>query len=165
MALIKSMVSSKTNEWETPQWLFDELNKEFGFTLDPCSNGNHKCSKFYTIKEDGLIQDWSKEIVFMNPPYGGHTGDWLKKALDESLKGSTIVCLIVSATDRTYWHDYIFPFAKQIRFIRGRLKFGNSINSAPFPSALVIFSPNEFEERIVYTKLKKVPKELLLSHE
>ena len=71
MALIKSMVSSKTNEWETPQWFFDELNEEFNFTLDPCSNGNHKCKKFYTIKEDGLKQDWSKDVVFMNPPYGG----------------------------------------------------------------------------------------------
>ena len=150
MALIKSMVSSKTNEWETPQWFFDELNDEFGFTLDPCSNDNHKCDKFYTIKEDGLKQDWSKEIVFMNPPYGGHTGDWLKKALDESLRGATIVCLIVSSTDRSYWHDYIFPFAKQIRFIRGRLKFGDADSTAPFASAVVIFSPKEFEEKIVY---------------
>ena len=58
------MVSSKTNEWETPQWFFDELNKEFGFTLDPCSNGNHKCDKFFTIKEDGLKQDWSKDIYW-----------------------------------------------------------------------------------------------------
>jgi len=150
MALIKSMVSSKTNEWETPQWFFDELNDEFGFTLDPCSNGNHKCEKFYTIKEDGLKQDWSKEIVFMNPPYGGHTGDWLKKALDESKLGATIVCLIVSSTDRSYWHDYIFPYAKQIRFIRGRLKFGEADSTAPFASAVVIFSPKEFEEKILY---------------
>jgi site-specific DNA-methyltransferase (adenine-specific) len=150
MALIKSMVSSKTNEWETPQWFFDELNEEFNFTLDPCSNGNHKCSKFFTIKEDGLKQDWSKDIVFMNPPYGGHTGDWLEKALVEYQKGATVVCLIVSSTDRSYWHDYIFPYAKQIRFIRGRLKFGEADRTAPFASAIVIFSPKEFEEKIVY---------------
>ena len=150
MAIIKSMVSSKTNEWETPQWFFDELNEEFNFTLDPCSNGNHKCEKFYTIKEDGLKQDWSKDIVFMNPPYGGHTGDWIKKALEESQKGAVVVCLIVSSTDRSYWHDYIFPFAQQVRFIRGRLKFGEADSTAPFASAIVIFSPKEFEEKIIY---------------
>lgn len=150
MALIKSMVSSKTNEWETPQWFFDELNKEFCFTLDPCSNGNHKCNKFFTMVEDGLIQDWSQEIVFMNPPYGGHTGDWIKKAKESAEKGATVVCLIVSSTDRSYWHDYIFPFAKQIRFIRGRLSFGKAKSTAPFASAIVIFSPNKYKEQIVY---------------
>ena len=150
MAIIKSMVSSKTNEWETPQWFFDELNREFGFTLDPCSNGNHKVDKFFTIQEDGLKQDWSKDIVFMNPPYGGHTGDWIKKAVEEMRKGATVVCLIVSSTDRSYWHDYIFPYAKQIRFIRGRLTFGKAKSTAPFASAIVIFSPKEFEKQIVY---------------
>lgn len=150
MAIIKSMISSKSNEWETPQWFFDELNAEFNFTLDPCSNGNHKCSKFFTIKEDGLTQDWSKDTVFMNPPYGGHTGEWIHKALEESKGGATVVCLIVSSTDRSYWHDYIFPFAKQIRFIRGRLSFGESKSTAPFASAVVIFSPNEYDTKILY---------------
>lgn len=151
MALIKPMVSSKSNEWETPQDFFDELNKEFNFTLDPCTNNhNHKCQKFFTIEDDGLKQDWSKDIVFMNPPYGGHTGDWIKKAWEESQKGATVVCLIVSSTDRSYWHDYIFPYAKQIRFIRGRLRFGNAQSTAPFASAVVIFSPNEYKEKIVY---------------
>jgi phage N-6-adenine-methyltransferase len=151
MALIKSMVSSKTNEWETPQWLFDKLNKEFNFTLDPCSNGNHKCDKFFTIKEDGLQQDWTKDIVFMNPPYGGNTGKWIKKAKESAEKGSVVVCLIVSSTDRSYWHDYIFPYAKQIRFIRGRLSFGNAKNTAPFASAIVIFSPyTNYDKRLVY---------------
>lgn len=165
MTLIKSMVSSKTNEWETPQWFFDELNKEFNFTLDPASNGNHKCDKFYTIKEDGLKQDWSKEIVFMNPPYGGHTGDWIKKALEESQKGAIVVRLIVSSTDRSYWHNYIFPYAKQIRFIRGRLKFGEAESAAPFASAVVIFSPNEFKDRIVCypESVNKVRSRCLLS--
>jgi len=149
MALIKSMVSSKTNEWETPQWFFDELNKEFNFTLDPCSNENHKCNKFFTIKEDGLKQDWSKDIVFMNPPYGGHTGDWIKKALEESRKGAVVVCLIVSATDRSYWHDYIFPYASQIRFIRGRLTFGSANSTAPFASAIIIFSNKHYSTKIV----------------
>jgi len=151
MALQKAMVSSKTNEWATPQLLFEDLDKEFKFTLDPCStHENHKCDKYFTLEDDGLKQDWSNDIVFMNPPYGGHTGDWIKKALDESRKGATVVCLIVSSTDRSYWHDYIFPFASQIRFVRGRLKFGVATTTAPFASALVIFSPQEYKNKIIY---------------
>ena len=85
MALQKAMVSSKTNEWATQQLLFEDLDKEFSFTLDPCStHENHKCDKYFTIEDDGLKQDWSNDVVFMNPPYGGHTGDWIKKALDEN---------------------------------------------------------------------------------
>jgi len=151
MSLIKPMVSSKSNEWNTPQWFFDMLNDEFSFTLDPCSNnGNAKCDKHYTIAEDGLLYDWSRDIVFMNPPYGGHTRDWIKKALDESKKGAIVVCLIVSSTDRSYWHDYIFPYASQIRFIRGRLKFSDAESTAPFASAVVIFSNIVYKDKIVY---------------
>lgn len=151
MTLIKSMVSSKTNEWETPQWFFDALNAEFGFTLDPCATkDNHKCLKFYTISDDGLKYDWSKDVVFMNPPYGGRTGFWIYKALEESKKGATVVCLIVSSTDRSYWHDYIFPFAAQVRFLRGRLKFGVAISTAPFASAVIVFSNKTFHPKIVF---------------
>lgn len=151
MTLQKAMISSKSNEWETPQEFFDKLNKEFHFTLDPCCRKDTaKCSKYYTIKEDGLRQDWSKDIIFMNPPYGGHTGDWIKKALEESRKGAVIVCLIVSSTDRSYWHEYIFPYASQIRFIRGRIRFGKSKSTAPFASAVIIFDNNKYAERIIY---------------
>ena len=152
MTLIKSMVSSKTNEWATPQWFFDKLDEEFNFTLDPCSNGNHKCDKYFTIKEDGLRQDWSKDTVFMNPPYGGQAGAWVAKALEESKRGAVVVCLIVAAPDRSYWHDYILPFAAQIRFIRGRLIFGDAKETAPFPSAIVVFSQKEYARKIVYYK-------------
>lgn len=154
MSLIKPMVSSKSNEWETPQWLFDELSKEFHFTLDPCATKeNHKCDRFYTYNENGLAQDWNGETVFMNPPYGGHTGKWIKKALNESNKGATVVCLIVSSTDRSYWHDFIFPYASQIRFLRGRLKFGKAKSTAPFASAIVIFDKKGiYDTRIVYYK-------------
>lgn len=159
MALQKAMVSSKSNEWTTPQDFFDELDKEFGFTLDPCAtNENKKCEKFYTIEDDGLSKDWTKDVVFMNPPYGGHTREWIEKAYESSLGGATVVCLIVSATDRSYWHETIFPYASQIRFIRGRLKFGGQKTSAPFSSAVVIFRPTLFEQfkdfnsRIKYEK-------------
>ena len=132
--------SSKSNEWATPQNLFDELNDEFNFTLDPCATDeNSKCSKHFTIEDDGLSKDWSNEVVFMNPPYGREIKKWIKKAYEESLNGATVVCLIPARTDTTYWHDFIFDKADDIRFLRGRLKFGNSKNSAPFPSAIVVY--------------------------
>ncbi len=150
------MVSSKSNEWATPQDFFDALNEEFCFTLDPCSTDeNAKVKKHFTLKDDGLSKDWTKDVVFMNPPYGGHTADWLRKAYESSLSGATVVCLIVSSTDRSYWHDVIFPFAHQIRFIRGRLHFGESKTSAPFASAIVVFRKGDNDQRIVwYPKTK-----------
>lgn len=133
--------SSKSNEWATPQYLFDELDRDFNFTLDPCATDeNAKCEKYFTIEDDGLIQDWSNEVVFMNPPYGRDIKHWIKKAYKESLKGATVVCLIPARTDTSYWHDYIFGKATDIRFLKGRLKFGESKNSAPFPSAIIVFN-------------------------
>ena len=132
--------SSKTNEWSTPQDFFDELDKEFNFTLDPCATSeNAKCTKYFTVEDDGLKQDWSNDIVFMNPPYGRDIKYWIKKAYEESLNGATVVCLIPSRTDTAYWHNYILGKADDIRFIKGRLKFGGSKNPAPFPSAIIIY--------------------------
>lgn len=131
--------SSKTCEWKTPQEVFDELNKEFQFTLDVCATPeNTKCSKYFTKEENGLIQDWSKEICWLNPPYGREIQLWIKKAYEESKKGATVVLLIPSRTDTKWWHEYVVK-AKEIRFIKGRLKFNNHTNSAPFPSAIVVF--------------------------
>lgn len=152
MALRKSMVSSNDNTWETPWRFYDELHKEFDFTLDPCAaKETAKCYNYWTEEDDGLSKDWSKDNVFMNPPYGGNTGTWIEKALNESRKGATVVCLIVSASDRSYWHDMIFPYAAEIRFIRGRIKFGGSKTSAPFASAVVVFNKDrEGECKIVH---------------
>lgn len=148
MALQKGMVSSKSNEWATPQDLFDKLNEEFHFSLDPCAtHENKKCSTYYTLDDDGLTKDWTGHSVFMNPPYGGHTKEWIEKAWGESLKGCVVVCLIVASPDRSYWQDIIFPYASQIRFLRGRLKFGGVKNSAPFASAIVIFDKSTPFER------------------
>ena len=135
------MFSSKSNEWDTPKDFYEKLNEEFNFNLDPCStHENAKCEKHYTILEDGLKQDWAGHTVFMNPPYGREISKWVQKAYEESKKpNTTVVCLIPSRTDTSYWHDYIFGKAKEIRFIRGRIKFGNSKNSAPFPSAVIVF--------------------------
>ena len=141
MQNIEVMFSSKSNDWSTPQDFFDELNAEFGFTLDPCADEfNHKCNKYFTEGDDGLLQDWGGEIVFCNPPYGKAIKDWVRKAYIEGCKPNTTVVLLIPArTDTAYFHDYIYHEAKEIRFIRGRLKFGNSKNAAPFPSMVVIY--------------------------
>ena len=128
--------SSKTPEWETPQDFFDKLNQEFNFELDVCATKqNAKCKKYFTSEQDGLKQQWTG-TCWMNPPYGRVLGLWMKKAYESSLEGALVVCLIPSRTDTRYWHDYAMK--GEIRFIRGRLKFGGQ-NSAPFPSAVVIF--------------------------
>lgn len=143
------MFSSATDLWATPQPFFDRLNAEFGFTLDPCSDGsNNKCAKYFTAADDGLAQDWAPEIVFMNPPYGRNIGDWIRKAYEESRKGATVVALIPSRTDTKYAHEYVFKYARYVGFIKGRLKFGDSKNSAPFPSMLVIFTDNDYSENL-----------------
>lgn len=141
------MFSSDDMTWETPQYLFDKLNDEFKFNLDVCAlPKTSKCKTYYTPEIDGLKQEW-KGVCWMNPPYGRHIGEWLKKAYEESLKGSTVVCLIPSRTDTKYWHDYCMK-ASEIRFVKGRLKFGNSINSAPFPSAIIVFDKGNSDLKI-----------------
>lgn len=136
----KAMFSSQRDDWETPQDLFDKLNAEFNFTLDPCaSNDNAKCQKYFTQEQDGLKQNWQGETVFCNPPYGREIKKWVSKAYKESLKPDTLVVMLLpSRTDTSWFHDYILPYGK-INFIKGRLKFGSSKNSAPFPSMIVVF--------------------------
>ena len=135
------MFSSKTDLWSTPQDLFDQLDKEFNFNLDPSStHENAKCEKHFTISENGLDQSWKGYKVFCNPPYGRELKKWVKKCYEESRnKETTVVMLIPARTDTTYFHDYIYNKAKEIRFIKGRLKFGDSKNPAPFPSMVVVF--------------------------
>lgn len=134
------MFSSKTDLWETPQELFDELNHEFHFTLDVCAlPENAKCSRYYTPEQDGLSQPW-EGVCWCNPPYGREIGAWVRKALFSSARGATVVMLLPARTDTRWFHEYIWNKA-EIRFIKGRLKFGGSKNSAPFPSMLVVFRP------------------------
>lgn len=141
------MMSSATDEWATPQEFFDELNREFGFELDVCATAeNAKCDAYYTKEHDGLTQAWNEDAVvcWMNPPYGRHIGAWMKKAYTESRRGVTVVCLVPARTDTAWWHEY--AMRGEIRFIRGRLKFGGAKNSAPFPSAVVIFGGKQHAE-------------------
>ena len=134
------MFSSKTDEWYTPLDFFQELDKEFGFNLDPCATDfNHKCNRYFTREIDGLKQNWGGYRVFCNPPYGRVIGEWVKKAYEESQKPNTLVVMLLPArTDTKWFHSYIYGKA-EIRFVKGRLKFGGCDNSAPFPSMIVIF--------------------------
>lgn len=136
------LYTSNTAEWSTPQDLFDRLNDEFHFTLDPCSTDeNAKCEKHYTRDQDGLKQSWVGETVYCNPPYGREIGAWCRKCYEHFMGGGTAVMLIPARTDTSWFHDWIYGKA-EIRFIRGRLRFGNSKSGAPFPSMVVIYGGN-----------------------
>ncbi len=151
---IVKMFSSKSDEWETPQNLFDKLDSVYHFTLDPCATDyNHKCNKYYTLETNGLDKDWNGETVFVNPPYGKSIGKWVEKCYQEHLKGTVIVMLIPSRTDTRWFHKYIYKQPNvSIEFLKGRLKFVNrlfpswredgnfKISPAPFPSMIVIFN-------------------------
>lgn len=137
MSFNKSLVSSNSNDWTTPQYLFDELNHEFMFTVDAASTDeNALLEKHWTKKEDGLAQNWDCERVWCNPPYGNELRQWVKKARES--KGLSVL-LVPARTDTKYWHEYIFPHAAEIRFLRGRLHFSDSKNASPFPSAIIVF--------------------------
>ena len=130
--------SSKTDLWATPCNFFNKYNEKFNFELDVCAtHENAKCKKYFTIEDDGLSKEWSG-ICWMNPPYGRKIIKWMEKAYKASLNGATVVCLVPARTDTKWWHEYVIK--GEVEFIRGRLKFGNSKNSAPFPSAVVIFN-------------------------
>ena len=136
----KVLFSSKEEKWTTPQDFFDKLNDEFHFTLDAAASpDNAKCANYFTEEQDGLVQSWGGHTVWCNPPYCRKTGLWVKKAYEEHQRtGCTVVMLLPSRTDVRWFHDYILGKA-EIRFIKGRLKFGGNKNSAPFPSIVVIY--------------------------
>jgi len=125
----KGLMTSLSPHYATPKWLYDELNKEFNFNDDPCP--------LYS-KGNGLYRSWNEQ-VYVNPPYGKLLPLWMNKAWNEYLQGKLIVMLLPSRTDTRWWHNYVMK-ATEIRFIKGRLKFGNQKNSAPFPSCVVIFN-------------------------
>ena len=132
------MFSSKTDMWATPQDFWDALDREFHFSCDVCATAeNAKCATFYTLEQDGLAQNW-EGVCWCNPPYGRTIGSWVQKAYESSLHGTIVVMLLPARTDTKWFHDFILGKA-EIRFVRGRLKFGGSENSAPFPSMVVIF--------------------------
>jgi phage N-6-adenine-methyltransferase len=134
----KVLFSSATDEWATPQDLFDRYNAIYRFDLDVCATPqNAKCEDYFTRANDGLVQVW-QGTCWMNPPYGREIGLWVHKAYRSSQGGATVVCLLPSRTDTKWFHDYCLPHG-QIEFLRGRLKFGGAKNPAPFPSMIVVF--------------------------
>lgn len=138
MARFEKKFESATVEWPTPQELFDELNEEFGFTTDvAATNDNAKCAHYYTQEQDGLKQDW-RGVCWMNPPYGRAMVEWLKKAIRETWNETTTVCLIPARTNTAWWHDLCQKYG-EVRFVRGRPKFGGADHGLPQPLAIVVF--------------------------
>lgn len=133
--------SSNKSDWETPQSLFDLLDSEFHFDLDlAASSSNSKCLSFFSLSDDALLQDWSGHVCWCNPPYSRRLGQWIEKAYLESCKpNTTIVMLVPSRTDTLWFHKFCLPYA-EIRFLRGRLRFGSSSSPAPFGSMILVFS-------------------------
>lgn len=142
-----AMFTSKSDCWETPQDLFNSLNEKYHFELDVCADEyNHKCDKYYTREQDGLVQDWNGRC-WMNPPYGRQIKRWIEKAYLEVTKGNAemVCCLVPARTDTAWWHEYVMK--GEIHFLRGRLHFSGQKNPAPFPVAVVIFKQDKFFER------------------
>lgn len=148
------MFSSKTDMWSTPQDFFIKMNDKYGFAIDVCATlENRKCFIYIDEEQDTLKTDWieqTKEYTqgaaptcWMNPPYGREIGKFIKKAYEESLRGCTVVCLLPARTDTKWFHDYCIK--GEIEFIKGRLKFGDCKNAAPFPSMIVVFKPKNEE--------------------
>jgi len=134
------MFSSKTDLWATPLEFFQKINKVFDFDLDVCAlPENAKCESYYTPEVDALTKDWLG-VCWMNPPYGRGIDKWVEKAYNEyKAHNSTIVCLLPARTDTRWWHNYCTK--GEVHLLKGRLKFGEAKNSAPFPSAVVVFRP------------------------
>ncbi len=136
------MFSSATDQWPTPIDLFVKVDRVFKFDLDVCADAkNAKCERFFSEDDDGLSQDWTG-VCWMNPPYGRDIGKWVEKAHKSAIEhGATVVCLLPARTDTRWWQNFCLD-AQEVHFIKGRLKFGDAKNSAPFPSALVVFRPS-----------------------
>ena len=144
MTIHSSLYSSRSEEWPTPQTFFDALNMEFKFTLDPCATpANTKCPRFYTKRDDGLRQSWGTHRGFCNPPYGTTMREWARKCYDASRRGALVVLLAHARTDTRWFHDWVYGKAAELRFVRGRLKFGDGLQSAPFPSLVAVHRPTD----------------------
>lgn len=130
------LFSSATPHWSTPAAVYGALNAEFSFDLDPCPLGGDRGGL------SPLWCDWRGKRVFINPPYGPSIRDWLGRAAEARVA----VYLLPARTDTAWFHDLVLPLAREIRFIRGRLKFGGAKHGAPFPSMIVVFGGGEAEE-------------------
>lgn len=138
---------SNRMDWETPTDLFAKLDSEFHFTLDAASSeSNHKCQKYYTVKNSAFDHEWGGHTVFCNPPYGRAIADWVRKcSMEASRKNTIVVMLLPARTDTRWFQDYILDRA-EVRFLKGRLRFetdGIPDGPAPFPSMVVVMRTGE----------------------
>lgn len=143
--LAKSEGHINKDLWQTPDEIFQPLNAEFGFTVDPCCTVNTaKCRKFFTPDDNGLLQDWGGQIAFVNPPYSrGNIDKWVRKCYEESLKpGTIVVALLPVSTSANWWHDWVWKKA-EIRFIRQRVRFKGAKHTAPFSSVIAIYKNDQ----------------------
>lgn len=139
--------NGKGREWRTPPEVFDPLNEEFQFTLDPCTTADNPLgvANYYTEQDNGLEQDWYDERVFMNPPYGREVYAWTRKARESAERGALVVGLLPASTDLAWWHDDVVGHA-EVRYIRGRVRFltdGPYRASGFFASVVVIWRPGQ----------------------
>ena len=175
----KGMYTSDDRDWETPQWLFNDLNNIFNFDIDVCADENNtKCSEFYgdvpigydydhkpvgTVYKNGLMQDWAGKICWMNPPYGREVSKWVTKAKSETngIPNTVVVGLLPARLDTKWFHDNCLD-STLIGFIKGRLKFSTYNKRpapAPFPSMVVVWGLGNIpfsNEEVLLTKLPKL---------
>lgn len=153
---LTALYSRASDEWATPDDLYADLDAEFCFTMDvAATDDNAKCATFYTRQEDALTHSWrltpshraGRPVMWLNPPYS-QVRRFMHKARQEAAGGCTVVCLVPSRTDTRWWHESVWDIAThrprcgvEVRFLRGRLKFGDGRGSAPFPSAVIILRP------------------------
>jgi phage N-6-adenine-methyltransferase len=138
--LAKSTGCDQKDLWATPPHIFNTLNDEFHFTLDPCcTKETAKCAKFYTSEEDGLTKSWRGESVFCNPPYSrGNIDLWVAKCFSEHVKGSNVVALLPVSSSSAWWHNFVLNVA-HVRFYERRIKFVGAKDTAPFSSVVAIY--------------------------
>lgn len=163
IAISEALYSSKKVEWETPQPIFDFINKAWHFDVDVCAlPENAKCNTYYTPEQDGLKQIW-RGVCWMNPPYGRDIAKWMRKAYNTAKSNhGSVVALVHARTDTKWWHDYAMK-ATYIIFIKGRLKFGNADASCPFPSCFVIFEKGRVDTGC-YPKIAAVDREVMMKN-
>lgn len=148
MPISPALFTSDDETWATPLDFYRMCHAEFDFDCDVAAlAGSAKAEQWFGPdhpelgRRDAFANDWHGRC-WMNPPYGRTIGTWMAKAAASAVDGATVVCLVPARTDTAWWHDHVMPYASEVRLVRGRLKFGSSVNSAPFPSALVIYRPD-----------------------
>lgn len=130
-----------TTTWLTPEWIIQGFGP---FDLDPCAAPSPRpwptAARHIELPEDGLRAAW-EGLVWVNPPYGGETREWIEKLAEHPAGG---IALIFARTETAVWQEVVFPKARSVLFLRGRVRFcrpdgtpGHYTGGAP--SALVAF--------------------------